>query len=410
MNKIKIWKGSHSEEVYSLIKETYEAKEQTLILCPPRIKNIMSYLQFLPAGEVSFYGDFSEDTFVNTSENNFSQYPKFGLFSTGTTSASEKLILYTNKNFDHSIDGILTFFCEDSFECVYSYPQPYHVFGLSLGYILSIKSKLDLIYSVGHYSRDSHILWVDSVKSCVGKILTLGTPTHFRDLMKSLDVVPPRSYANIIGGASVSTELWHETRNKLNILNPSIGYGCSEASPGITHLEAGVAPLNDGSLGKLIPNIKLELHNSSIKVFGDNVCLGYIQENKYIEMNGELIVNDMLEIDEELSYHFRGRSDLIVNRGGENFSIEEIELFLKSKLEAEVVVTFIKDERLGYDLVFLLESECKGTEEKLLTSLSDKYQRSFRKENILYVESFPMNANSKLDRKKCANLVKDIHV
>ena len=59
MKKIIIWKGHHSTFIYNLIEEVYYSKDILLILCPPRIHDLSSWIPSLPEGIIEFVGDFA---------------------------------------------------------------------------------------------------------------------------------------------------------------------------------------------------------------------------------------------------------------------------------------------------------------------------------------------------------------
>ena len=77
-----LWKGFHGDEIYDLIRKTWE-KEDCLILYPPKK---------------------SESDFITVlKETTFQEKPVYGIFSTGTT--GQKLVLYSKKNIESSLMG-----------------------------------------------------------------------------------------------------------------------------------------------------------------------------------------------------------------------------------------------------------------------------------------------------------------
>ncbi|MBA2405292.1 MAG: hypothetical protein H0V66_11020, partial [Bdellovibrionales bacterium] len=232
MFKIIIWSGHHSREINQLITETYSSSDCLLILCPPRIKNLEAWLPLLPSGTVEFRGDFEgQRSFTHTSTTIYSELPSFGLFSTGTVDNS-KLILYSKKNLETSIAGIFSFFTDLKITSIFSYPQPYHIFGLALGYLTAFINKWELTYPEGTYSRDAHREWMQASTENGESLLTLGTPTHFMDAMSFCsdnNLSPAKSLTAIVGGAKVEKKLWYNLQSELRIAKPSVGYGCSEA-------------------------------------------------------------------------------------------------------------------------------------------------------------------------------------
>src|SRR5690606_280820 len=116
----------------------------------------------------------------------------------------------------------LDLFDKTKIEKVYCYPQPYHVFGLLLGYCLSHINKFELVVSGGRYSASAHDEWLQTVND---HTLTLLTPTHLRDLATYLNRIkakPVASYSCIIGGAKVGADDWAVAKDVLKITSPSI--------------------------------------------------------------------------------------------------------------------------------------------------------------------------------------------
>jgi acyl-CoA synthetase (AMP-forming)/AMP-acid ligase II len=406
MFNIKVWKGNHSKHIYDLIEETLLCDDQLLILCPPRVESIDDFINCLPSGEVSFYGELSHhNSFLNKSDTLFSEYPKFALFSSGTTSDEQKMILYTNDNILKSNEGILSFFSDDRFDNIFCYPQPYHIFGLALGYVLAITKKLKLKFEDGPYSKKSHESWLNETNLNGDMLLTLGTPTHFSDLISETQSQNiNQSLTCIIGGAAVTKKMWENVKNSLHISKPSIGYGCSEASPGLIHLAPGIVPLDDCMLGKTLPCVDLDIGTNSVTARGENVCLAVIQAGDITFNNNVIYINDILSCSEDGFYKYIGRSDFIINRGGEKFSVEEIELSIKKELGINCVVTYCADERLGSELCFVMMLEDELKSRSLFQFLELKYKRRFKNDNIIFLKDIPINENQKIDRSQCFNM------
>jgi acyl-CoA synthetase (AMP-forming)/AMP-acid ligase II len=408
MFHIKIWKGHHSLEVFNLIQKNKMKDNELLILCPPRIDNLESFFSFLPSGKISYYGDFEGiESHTNESTVNYRELPSIGLFSSGTSNASTKLILYTEKNIESSNHGVMSFFKGLDVKYIYCYPQPYHIFGLALGYYLSIENSFELIFQNNKYSSSSHEKWHDLVKKSGINVLTLGTPTHFKDLYSYYSLnkeTPPSSLTAIIGGASVSVDLWCMINKKLRITNPSIGYGCSEASPGVTHLSPGKKPEQNGNLGNTLPNVDLILSENNTTILGENICLAVIQNGAIIFPNGRFLIKDKLRKCDDGTFQFIRKNDLMLNRGGEKFSLEAIEDIILKRFSKSIVAVSLYDKRLGEDLGILV----KGINENLgeiHSFLNKHYQRSFDEQKFRCIDSFPISSNAKVDRKKCAALL-----
>ncbi len=411
MFKIILWKGTHSLKVQELIEETQLRDDQLLILCPPRIENVDDYLPFLPEGRVEFSGDFKDRTgFDHKSSEEYSILPSFGLFSTGTSDKSAKLVLFTKENIESSNKGILSFFKELPVKTLFCYPQPYHIFGLSLGHLLGLQEDFELVTPKGAYGKDHHKEFLSCAAKYGEGLMTLSTPTHMLDLISycqrnSIEV--PKSLTCVLGGAKVSIDLWKQSRELLKIKYPSIGYGCTEASPGVTHLPPGVMPKRNGDLGFALPELEITTFEDCIEIKGKNICHAIIQEGKISFPKSVYQMNDILLKNSDESYSFSKRSDLILNRGGEKFSLEEIESYLLKEMAMDVVALPVTDLRLGHDLALVVKGS-ENNKKKISELLFDKYQRKFSLDHIKIIDSLPINSNAKIDRLRCAKYFEGI--
>ncbi len=382
----KIYQGFHSQELYTLLQKAWH-NETPLIIAPPHLKNLNL-----------------DDGIKLPSET------ILGLYTSGTLTGKPRLILYSKKNIESSLKAIRSLYAVEKIDQIFCYPQPTHTFGLTLGYLHSILHDIPLQFLTGPYSTKSHELWLENLTP--GQ-LTLGTPTHFIDLIQfvkknALEV--KESYSAIIGGAPVTQKLWHDLRNDLKIAAPSIGYGATEASPGIMHLAPGVEPIGDGDIGAVLPNVKIsKLDENGFYFSGENLCLGAVDQLGLHLMN-EVQIRDYLTERKTGRFIFNGRSDLIVNRGGLKLSPEMIEGRLSSELNLTAVCLSIYSERLGEDIALVIqpnESDQKTLAE-VTSQVNDLLKREFSvvvsPENILR-QTIPLNANLKFDRIECAKMI-----
>lgn len=373
MMKISVWQGFHSPEIATRIRKAWE-EESLLLLLPPGVEL---------SDELSLIRQAS-----------FPDKPIFGLCSSGTS--GRKLIFYSKKNILSSLQGILSLFEAHETRQVFCYPQPFHTFGLVLGYCHSFLYGKKLIAPEGPYSADSHRLWLDTL---VSGQMTLGTPTHFKDLIQTVQaqkINPSPSQTSVIGAAQVERSLWQSIRSVLHIQHPSIGYGATEASPGITHLPPGQEPLEEGEIGPPLPHVSLHLHERGYDFSGPNVCVGILERGS-LAFPTTITIQDHLEKRADGHLVYRGRKDLLLNRGGEKFSLEAIERLLKERLGIETLCTSIPDSRLGEELG-ILSSAPPILKETVFALLKKHFGREFNPAYFHALDQLPFNANSKLDR------------
>lgn len=413
MKRIRLWKGFHDKKLRELIAGAW-GHEELLILCPPLLTDF-SFLRHLPEGEVETVGDWNAEgrevvailSRGPRAQVEFPAAPVLGVFTTGTVSGSPRLILYSRNNIESSLGGILDVFERDRIRSIFCYPQPFHTFGLNLGYVLSLMLDVPLASGSGRYSRAFHERWFETSREGT---LTLGAPAHFRDLMDyvaTCGAKPRASYSSIVGGAKASVALWTAMRDTLGIEMPSIGYGASEAAPGITHLPPGHAPLEDGEIGfplSCLRNVEI-IPKSGVRFSGPNLCLAVVHEGR-IEFPSEMLIRDDVERRADGVWVYRGRTDLVLNRGGHKFSLERIEELVQKRLGLEAVCVPIPDARLGEELGILARANGKETPwDEVYRCLFELLGLRLENRYAMQVEEFPLNGSLKLDRKAAGALL-----
>ena len=401
MGRIILWKGHHSAAFSKLFRETWLSDDQLLIACPPVLQDF-SFLDQLPPGEVFFAGDWQLPLPANTRREGARGYPatpSFGVFTTGTTRDLPKLILYTKENITSCQAEILKLFDTSRITKIFSYPQPYYVFGLTLGYAMAEINGWDLVAPEGPYSKAHHQAWLAGDSAT---LMTLATPAHVSDLVTFVaqaGINPRPTYTCILGGAKVERQTWLATRDQLNIAAPSIGYGCAEAAPGVSHLAPGHEPEVDGEIGSALGHLNIEvLDEGGIRFSGSSLCLATI-ENGIINFPTEMTIKDRVTKRDDGSMVFSARTDMLLNRGGEKFSLEHIEAAMKRELGVDAICVALPDQRLGQELGVLMRRSQGIASEQIVAMLEKAFGRRFDAKRFKEVEALPLNDNSKPDRK-----------
>ena len=400
---VRVWKGYHGGELAQLISQSWDQSE-LLVLCPPLLQDF-SFLQAMPEGGLEISGvwtDSERDLLgkIRRQRFEFPFKPVLGVFTSGTLSASPRLVLYTKENILASLEAIYGLFDRSRIGHLYCYPQAFHCFGLLLGYVAAHVYGWKLHTPQGKYQRLSH---EQRLALTMPDLLTLGTPTHLFDLMafarESGATVAP-SYSCIMGGAGVSRELWLRVRDGLTIEAPSIGYGCTEASPGISHLSPGVEPRRDDEIGLPLSSVRSQITREGVQIDGPGLCSAVIQ-NGGVEYPGRLTIRDRVTVLEDGRWIYQGRLDLTLNRGGHKYSLEEIEKLLHERLSLGVVAIAVRDTRLGEDLGLAIISptnqESVYTQAALV--LMETYGLRLTRDRVTFMTDFPLNECSKLDRR-----------
>lgn len=407
---IRVWKGFHGQEVHDLIRLSLD-RSDLLILCPPTLKNFQ-FLELLPAEEISFYG-FSDSERIQILAQHkvggafggqwpIKSGPRFGIFTSGTSSGSDRLVISSLDRFQASLSSIFDLFDRDQIENVFCYPYPFHIFGFALGYLASILYGWKLEVLEGEYWPSFH---AQRNLQTNYKTLSLGTPAHFSDWLKYNEKkgeVSAASYSCIIGGAEVSPSLWQSIRTDLKISEPSIGYGATEASPGILHLPPGLAPLSQGEIGKPLTHVEVSVLEEGLRFTGPNLCDVYI-ENGSVTFPKEMVLNDRVQIRGDGIFLYQGRSDSILNRGGQKLSLNQIERRL-AELNIEATGIALRDSRLGQELGLVVEVDLHHEDRRreitkqIHELLSVEFGVVFSVAHIRWVKNLPRNLNQKKSR------------
>jgi len=204
----------------------------------------------------------------------------------------------------------------------------------------------------------------------------------------------------------VPTSLWHDVKKELNISAPSLGYGCTEASPAISHLPPGQEPEQEGDLGFPIPGIHLSVQKEhGLEFSGPNLCLAMIEDGR-IRFPKKFLIPDKIEKTPGGHLLFKGRHQLTLNRGGEKFLLEQMEREIQQKLGVAAVCVALHDPRLGQELGIVCEGRNQNREKsKIYSMLKNHYGRQFSSDRFVYVDDLPKNSNAKLDRRRCQSLL-----
>lgn len=116
---------------------------------------------------------------------------------------------------------------------------------------------------------------------------------------------------------------------------------------------------------------------------------------------GELVTNDLAEINGCKQFRILGRKDNTVNSGGVKIQIEQVENALKEHLSRPFLITSLPDEKFGEIIVLLIEGQAPA-------GLPDIYERTlpayWRPKRTIPVLSIPLTENGKPDRSAAKTL------
>ncbi len=184
----------------------------------------------------------------------------------------------------------------------------------------------------------------------------------------------------IIGGARISPSLEVELLKLPTTVFET--YGMTET---ITHIAAKKV---GETAFKVLPNITIS--------YDDRNCL-VIHAPR---ISDKLIVtNDLVEMQNENEFVFKGRFDTIINSGGIKLIPEQIEDKLARKIHNRFFITGQTDEVLGEKVVLVIEGEPQTIKDSWFSSL-DKYEKP---KEVIFIPQFKETENGKILRKESLN-------
>jgi acyl-CoA synthetase (AMP-forming)/AMP-acid ligase II len=189
-------------------------------------------------------------------------------------------------------------------------------------------------------------------------------------------------------------------------------YGCTEASPCITILNAEDSLRKDMSVGKDLPFLEARVVDEDDKLLppgevgelicrGPNVMKGYYgnpEGTREAIRNGWLYTGDLARMDEEGFFYIIDRKKEMIVSGGENIYPREIEeVLITHPAIADVAVVGIPDPDWGESVkAFVALKEGEMISEQEVIDFCKKYLASYKKpKTVAFIPSIPRNPSGK---------------
>ena len=189
-------------------------------------------------------------------------------------------------------------------------------------------------------------------------------------------------------------------------------YGLTEASPGITILNAADSLRKDGSVGQILPFVEARIvdkENNSVApgevgeliCRGPNVMQGYHnnpQATAESLQNGWLYTGDLARVDNEGFLYIVDRKKEMIVSGGENIYPREIEeVIIKHPSVADVAVIGIPHPTWGETVkAFVVPGQGRVIVEKEVIDFCKTYLASYKKPTVVaFVAEIPRNPSGK---------------
>ena len=189
-------------------------------------------------------------------------------------------------------------------------------------------------------------------------------------------------------------------------------YGLTEASPGITILNAADSLRKDGSVGKILPFVDARIvdeDNNSLPpgevgeliCRGPNVMQGYHRNPRATAesiQNGWLFTGDLARMDNEGFVYIVDRKKEMIVSGGENIYPREIEeVIIKHPSVADVAVIGIPHPKWGETVkAFVVPGQDQKIDEKEIVDFCKNFLASYKKPTVVaFVPQIPRNPSGK---------------
>lgn len=202
-----------------------------------------------------------------------------------------------------------------------------------------------------------------------------------------------------------------------------IMYGATEASARLTFLEPDQLENKINSIGKPIPGVQIKILDQNCRevaggqtgelvASGKNIMLGYwkdpVTTAKTLNENG-YHTGDQGYIDKDGFFFIKGRKDSLLKVGGHRINPQEVEdAIIETDLTIESAVIGVKDDLLGHKLIALATPKNKDIDANMILSKCSKLLPKYKMPaKIQIVKFLPKNANGKINKNKCAELIKD---
>jgi long-chain acyl-CoA synthetase len=201
-----------------------------------------------------------------------------------------------------------------------------------------------------------------------------------------------------------------------------IMYGATEASARLSYLDPAEFDRKIDSIGKAIPGVTLRVVGEDgaempigqvgeLTASGDNIMQGYWLDPettaRVLDHNG-YHTGDLAYVDDEGYFFLVGRKDNLLKVSGHRINPQEIEdVMMASGLIVEVAVLGRPDELKGSSLAAFavpIRDDCQADE--VLDYCVAKLPRYKVPDTITFVPSLPKKLTGKIDRAKCAEMIR----
>ena len=263
-----------------------------------------------------------------------------------------------------------------------------HIFGLFFDLFLSLEFKLDIF----RLNKPEDIFLIPEINNRSFHYYINGVPKFFEEIfLKDNRIILSNVKGGVIGGAKISPDL----AKNLEGSNFRVGYGQTEATPGILMGEKGEFYSN--YLGKKI-GIDVKIKKDNLYFKGENAYTERVYKGKiiYNKKNRWINTKDLCKTINN-KYFYIGRSDFSFKlKNGRMIYVEEVESNLIKELKLNSPIQFGENNLLG---IYLMIDKKEEMKKDLFINILPVYIKS-EKIKIIFVSEWSKDSKGNLNRKK----------
>ena len=318
------------------------------------------------------------------------------LVSTGGTTGRSRFARHTWETMSSAVTGLCGFLGVGPLRSWCCLPV-WHVSGW-MQVVRAIETGGDVRF--GHY-RD--LAGEGESIDLSGRVVSL-VPTQLSRLLSSAVAVSRLRGSRIIflGGGPLRDDLAERAREAKLPVAPT--YGLTETAGMITMLPPDLFLAGNNGVGGVLPHAELSLdeQRGTLRLKAKSLCLGYHDED--FSPDSWFPTDDLADVDQEGNWSILGRTDRIVNTGGEKVNPVEVEeAIFATKLVEDCLVAGISDTDWGERLVAIC-SPASTDVVRLDKALRETLSGMKLPKRIMAVDTLPRNAAGKPNATEVARL------
>lgn len=349
------------------------------------------------------------------------------MFTSGST-GEPKGVMLTHHNIISNIEGFAQVFSVTGKDVLMGVLPFFHAFGFTGSLWFPLVEGVSAVYHPN--PLDAKTIG-DMVRKHRATIL-IGTPSFYSGYVKKCSPGDFSSLRYAVAGAEkLRDNIAVDFKGKFGI-NLMEGYGCTELSPVVSvnvpdveHRDQRQAGFKPGTVGHAIPGVSVKVVDPEtgselpagkeglLLVKGPNLMKGYLGDPQRTEetlRDGWYVTGDVASVGEDGFIKIVDRVSRFSKIAGEMVPHIKVEETVSRILGCDCAVTSVPDEARGEKLVaFYTNKEIRPVDvwEALLKAGLPRLWIP-KRENFLYIESFPASATGKIDLKKLKGLAIDM--